>query len=88
MNQDQKAELYMVINASDSSKWERVVPFGGVSSIVSRWYFARNLYRFREIPHTSLSLSLSSIYSCNEFPSTVARNQGNFTSFLDMRLIL
>lgn len=58
MNQDQKAELYMVINASDSSKWERVVPFGGVSSIVSRWYFARNLYRFREIPHTSLSLFL------------------------------
>lgn len=64
MNRDQKAELYMVINASDPSKWERVVPFGGVSSIVSRWYFARNLYRFREIPHTSLTLSLSLSLFC------------------------
>ena len=63
MNRDQKAELYMVINASDPSKWERVVPFGGVSSIVSRWYFARNLYRFREIPHTSLTLSLSLLFA-------------------------
>lgn len=85
MNQDQKAELYMVINAGESSKWGgRVVPFDGGF----RAQFQDGISREICIGFAKFRTPLSLATVCNEFPSTVAWNQGNFASFLDTRLIL